>query len=434
LLTASGSYSIMPKILVIDDDATTLFFLQRNLQKEGYDILTANNGEEGLQKAQENLPELIICDWMMPKMDGLEVCRRVKTHPHLTNSTFILLTSKREIEATVQGLDAGADEFISKPVELPELQARLRSGLRQYQLKRLMRMANQQLSQTLDQLRHTQAQLIQSEKMSSLGQMVAGVAHEINNPINFIDGNLDYMAQSIESLFDLIDLYQNHYPDPPEAIKDCIEEMELNFLQTDLQKMMTSLKIGSQRIHKIVMSLQNFSRLNEAQLKQVDIHDGLNSTLVILQQRLNINEEVKIKIERDFEDLPIIECYPGELNQAFFNILTNAIDFIEEKLQQESSLDFVPTIWLYTRKKEPDQIMISIRDNAMGMTAEVCDRIFDPFYTTKPVGKGTGMGMAIVYQTIVEKHHGSLECKSTLGEGTEIIISIPEKQIEFLKG
>jgi two-component system, NtrC family, sensor kinase len=124
----------------------------------------------------------------------------------------------------------------------------------------------------------------------------------------------------------------------------------------------------------------------------------------------------------------------GELNQAFFNILTNAIDFIEEKLQQESSLDFVPTIWLYTRKKEPDQIMISIRDNAMGMTAEVCDRIFDPFYTTKPVGKGTGMGMAIVYQTIVEKHHGSLECKSTLGEGTEIIISIPEKQIEFLKG
>jgi two-component system, NtrC family, sensor kinase len=161
----------------------------------------------------------------------LEVCRKVKTHPHLTNSTFILLTSKKDIEARVQGLDAGADEFISKPVELPELQARLRSGLRQYQLKRLMRMANQQLSQTLDQLRHTQAQLIQSEKMSSLGQMVAGVAHEINNPINFIDGNLDYMAQSIQSLFDLIYLYQNHYPDPPEAIKDCIEEMELNFLQ-----------------------------------------------------------------------------------------------------------------------------------------------------------------------------------------------------------
>jgi two-component system, NtrC family, sensor kinase len=423
----------MAKILVIDDDATTLFFLQRNLQKEGYEILTANNGEEGLQKAQENLPELIICDWMMPKMDGLEVCRKVKTHPHLTNSTFILLTSKKDIEARVQGLDAGADEFISKPVELPELQARLRSGLRQYQLKRLMRMANQQLSQTLDQLRHTQAQLIQSEKMSSLGQMVAGVAHEINNPINFIDGNLDYMAQSIQSLFDLIYLYQNHYPDPPEAIKDCIEEMELNFLQTDLQKMMTSLKIGSQRIHKIVMSLQNFSRLNEAELKQVDIHDGLNSTLVILQQRLNIDEEVKIRVERDFEDLPIMECYPGELNQAFFNILTNGIDFIEEKLKQGASSDFVPTIWLYTRKKEPDQVVISIRDNGIGMTAEVCDRIFDPFYTTKPVGKGTGMGMAIVYQTIVEKHNGSLECKSTLGEGTEIIISIPEKQIEFLK-
>jgi two-component system, NtrC family, sensor kinase len=433
LLTALGSYSIMAKILVIDDDATTLFFLQRNLQKEGYEILTANNGEEGLQKAQENLPELIICDWMMPKMDGLEVCRKVKTHPHLTNSTFILLTSKKDIEARVQGLDAGADEFISKPVELPELQARLRSGLRQYQLKRLMRMANQQLSQTLDQLRHTQAQLIQSEKMSSLGQMVAGVAHEINNPINFIDGNLDYMAQSIQSLFDLIYLYQNHYPDPPEAIKDCIEEMELNFLQTDLQKMMTSLKIGSQRIHKIVMSLQNFSRLNEAELKQVDIHDGLNSTLVILQQRLNIDEEVKIRVERDFEDLPIMECYPGELNQAFFNILTNGIDFIEEKLKQGASSDFVPTIWLYTRKKEPDQVVISIRDNGIGMTAEVCDRIFDPFYTTKPVGKGTGMGMAIVYQTIVEKHNGSLECKSTLGEGTEIIISIPEKQIEFLK-
>ncbi len=421
----------MPKILVIDDDATTRLFLQRNLEKEGYEVLCAKDGLEGLEMAYTELPELIICDWMMPEKDGLEVCRQIKVDPHLANSTFILLTSKKELEARVQGLDAGADEFMSKPVELPELQARLRSGLRQYQLKRLMRMANQQLSQTLDQLRHTQAQLIQSEKMSSLGQMVAGVAHEINNPINFIDGNIDYTYHSIESLFELIRLYQKNYPKPPQEIKNFIEEIELDFLEEDLQKMMASMKIGSQRISKIVMSLQNFSRLNEAELKRVDLHEGLNNTLAILQQRLMINGEVKIQIEREYDNLPLVECYPGELNQVFFNILSNSIDFLEQKLQQNSLLNFSPKIWLKTKIQEPDQVLISIRDNAIGMTAEIVERIFDPFYTTKPVGKGTGMGMAITYQTIVEKHHGTLQCNSTLGQGTEIVISIPQKRKDF---
>jgi len=424
-------FSPMPKILVIDDDATTRLFLQRNLEKEGYEVLCAKDGLEGLEMAYTELPELIICDWMMPEKDGLEVCRQIKVDPHLANTTFILLTSKKELEARVQGLDAGADEFMSKPVELPELQARLRSGLRQYQLKRLMRMANQQLSQTLDQLRHTQAQLIQSEKMSSLGQMVAGVAHEINNPINFIDGNIDYTYHSIESLFELIRLYQKNYPKPPQEIKNFIEEIELDFLEEDLQKMMTSMKIGSQRISKIVMSLQNFSRLNEAELKRVDLHEGLNNTLAILQQRLMINGEVEIQIERDYDNLPLVECYPGELNQVFFNILSNSIDFLEQKLQQNSLLNFSPKIWLKTKIQEPDQVLISIRDNAIGMTAEIVERIFDPFYTTKPVGKGTGMGMAITYQTIVEKHHGTLQCNSTLGQGTEIVISIPQKSKDY---
>lgn len=421
----------MPKILVIDDDATTRLFLKGNLTKDAYEVITANEGEEGLQKAKRHLPELIICDWMMPKMDGLEVCRQVKIHPHLTNATFILLTAKTELEARVKALDAGADDFISKPVELPELQARLRSGLRQYQLKRLMRLTNEKLSQALDQLRQTQAQLIQSEKMSSLGRMVAGVAHEINNPINFIDGNLDYTYHSMQSLFDLIRLYQNYYPHPPQEIADYIEEIELEFLEEDLQKMMVSMKNGSERIHQIVMSLQKFSRLNEAQLKTVNINEGLNQTLAILKPRLLMAQNQEIKIEKDYIDLPFVECYPAELNQVFFNILSNAIDFLEVKLQANLDQDLIPTIWIKTNIIESQQILISIRDNGIGMTAEICDRIFDPFYTTKPVGKGIGMGLAIAYQTIVEKHGGNINCHSQIGQGTEISIVIPQTQTHF---
>jgi two-component system, NtrC family, sensor kinase len=418
----------MSKILVIDDDTTTRLFLRKDLQLEGYEVMVAKDGEEGLEKAQEFQPSVIICDWMMPKMDGLEVCRYVKSDPILSGINFIILTSRESVAHRVEGIDAGADEFLCKPVDLEELHARVRSGVRQYQLKRLMRIANEQLSETLEQLRQTQAQFLQTEKLSSLGQMVAGVVHEINNPVTFIEGNLDFTGQNIANLLELIELYQEYYPEPVAAIKDKIEAIELDFIKEDLPKSLDSMRMGTKRIQKIVSSLRHFSHLNEAELKTIDLHESIENTLLLLQQRLGSG----INVVKEYGDLPQVKCYPAMLNQVFFNIISNAIDFLEIKIIKNPNLEFIPTISIRTYTEKPDRIVISIADNGTGMTEEIRHQVFDPFYTTKPVGKGIGMGLTLSYKTVVETHKGELICLSTLGEGTELIVKIPPDQPDLI--
>ncbi|EDX83071.1 PAS fold family [Synechococcus sp. PCC 7335] len=283
----------------------------------------------------------------------------------------------------------------------------------------------QQLESTLETLKQAQAQLVQTEKMSGLGQMVAGIAHEINNPVSFIYGNLEYIDSYTQDLLRIVQLYETHYPEPCKVIQEAIEELELDFVREDLKKTIQSTKTGTERIREIILSLRNFSRTDEAGRKTVDIHQGIDSTLLILQHRLKAQpDRPAIAVVRDFGDLPPIACFAGQLNQVFMNILANAIDALESELQKNPNAKKTPQITLRTESYD-ERIIVSISDNGTGIPPAVRNRIFDPFFTTKEVGKGTGMGMAISYQIVVEKHHGQIECLSEEGIGTKFVITVP---------
>ena len=298
----------------------------------------------------------------------------------------------------------------------------------------------QKLEETVRKLQQTQTQLVQTEKMSSLGQMIAGIAHEINNPVNFIYGNLSHASHYVTELSRLLELYQQHYPDPVSEIREAAAEMEVDFLVEDLSKMLSSMQVGTDRIRQIVLSMRNFSRSDQSNIKLVDIHEGLDSTLLILQHRLKAyGGHPAIQIIKEYGNLPCIDCCASQLNQVFMNIISNAIDALDEEIENRelakknsknsppsiaTSPSTLPAITIRT-EVVGDFVAIRISDNGQGIPDEIRHQLFDPFFTTKPVGKGTGLGLSISYHLVVEKHKGRIECISEVGLGTEFAIEIP---------
>ncbi|MFP4101398.1 hybrid sensor histidine kinase/response regulator [Coleofasciculus sp.] len=435
-------------ILLIDDRIENLKPISDCLRNNGYEVRIAKSGIQGLKLLEKLTPDLIVLDVIMPEMDGFETCRHLKTWEKTKDIPVIFMTAAIDAsnsEVKVKGLSLGAVDYITKPIQVNEVLARIKTHLHlrfltlqlqqeicdRKQIELALRQSEtrerqkaQALQETLKQLKRTQAQLIQTEKMSSLGRIVGGIAHEINNPANFIYGNITYARAYFQDLLKLVQLYQKIYPEPTPEIHQLSEEIDLEFMVEDWDKLIQSMEIGIERIEKIVRSLKSFSKLDEAQLKPVNIHECIDNTLFILQSRLRAEgNRPEIKVIKRYGQIPQVTCYASLLNQVFFNIFDNAIE----------ALDYQPGTRSITIKTEiynpnstlPQSIIIRINDNGIGMSKNVRQHIFDPFFTTKPVGRGTGLGLAVSHNIVVEKHQGEISCISALGKGSEFIIKIP---------
>lgn len=454
-------------ILIVDDNPNNLKVLSEALTDTECEILLAEDGESAIEQIHDAPPDLILLDVMMPGIDGFETCSRLKTNPSTQHIPIIFMTALSDTADKVKGFNLGAVDYITKPFEQEEVLARVTTHLKIHNLTRQMQTQNQllkkevterstaeaklqkltqeleriveertaRLSQALHDLHQAQLSLIQKEKMSALGQLVAGIAHEINNPVNFISGSLSHASEHIQNLLDLLRLYQECYPNPLLEINQQIEAIELEYLVEDLPQIITSMNKATERINQIIRSLKHFSRRDDSTPQPVNIQEGIDSTLLILQHRLQANERHSaIQVIKEYAIIPPVVCYAGPLNQVFMNILSNAIDAIEESFVN-SPLSLVNNqgqIRICTQLLENHIVVIKIADNGLGMTQAVKERLFESMFTTKPVGKGTGLGLSISRQIVEEQHGGRLRCVSEFGQGAEFWIEIPLKTCEDL--
>ncbi|MGC1306587.1 MAG: response regulator [Phormidesmis sp.] len=422
------------EVLVVDDTVANLNVLDEILSSAQYYVSAVTSGKRALKQLQEQTPALILLDIQMPEMDGFETCRQIKANPDTANIPVIFITALSDAESIVKGFSLGAVDYITKPFRETELLARVRTQLNLYLLTEKLeeQVVNRtaELKTVIEKLEQSQLQTVQSEKMAALGNLVAGVAHEINNPVGFLNGSIRNAQNYVQDLQGQLALYRQHHPNAAVPVQENAEEIDLDFVCEDLPKLLDSMKGATDRIKAISTSLRTFSRADTEHKVSAQVQEGLDSTLLILKYRLNANENrPAIKVTKDYGELPAIECFPGQLNQVFMNLLANAIDVFDEATEQASfaELEDKPqTITVKTTVRPAlKAIEISIQDNGKGMPDAVKKRIFDRLFTTKGVGKGTGLGLAIAHQIVTEKHGGQLTVESAPGQGTTFVIQLP---------
>lgn len=422
------------KILVAEDDYVSRLLVKKALKKIGHEVIEAENGKLAWEKFNAYEPEMIVSDWMMPEMDGIELCRNIRASGKKTYSYIILLTAKDKMTDLVEVFEAGADDYIIKPFKPDELRSRIKTGERIVTLERehhymqaQLLKQNKKLDAALAELKTTQVQMLQSEKMASIGQLAAGVAHEINNPIGFVGSNLDALNDYIKDVDTLLGQYieliktlsgeggGSLLPEHRKIVETIVanqEKLEIDYIREDIPELIKDCKDGTSRVGKIVGDLKSFAHPGNDKQMLIDVNKGIQSTLNV------VNNELKYKatVTKELGDVPMVQGFPQKLNQVFINILVNAGQAIEEKGE----------IKIKTCNDQGDAV-VTISDNGCGIDKDHLSKIFDPFFTTKEIGKGTGLGMNIAYN-IIEEHNGKISVESEVGKGTTFTIRLPGKK------
>lgn len=420
-------------ILIVDDRADNLRLLSTTLTNIGYEVRSAISAKVALMGIEAEPPDLILLDINMPEINGYDLCIQLKHQPTTANIPIIFISALDDGLDKKRAFNIGGADYITKPFQIEEVLVRIQHQLTLQKTQQELARKNDYLTQTLEKLKDTQAHLIQTEKLSALGKMVAGIAHEFNNPVTFIQSNLDYVQDYFKDLLKLIHLYQVTYPDPPSTVRLMYKDIDFDYIRNDFDKALTSIGTGANRIQAIVKSLSQFSRLNESGSKLVNIHQCIDSALTIIETQGVMPDT--LKVQKHYGETPNIMGFPGHLNQAFYNLLQNAVEAIQNRPLEAASIApetqsnkcpdqgilSITTQYL----QSSNQIRIDIQDTGCGIPPELLPQIFNPFFTTKPVGQGLGIGLTNCHQIITEQHQGHIDCQSSIGQGSTFTIQLP---------